>query len=414
MPYHQVASSKMTENEAKVNFIYDESLGKANDEDYLLGKAVDKDFDRRGTEGQINAVEYDCTPESIFASRAAHQVDLQRKLSEDPLIAVKMREVDTRKKILDNPLKMKQINKYIEKMKRKKEKKKKKKSKKKKGKRGSDDSDSDVDVDAKLLEKLRKKLADDDAGSSSEEEKPKRQKSERSPERKQQDRLLSLAGCPRQSPDRRRQSRSPKRKDRSPRRQDRSPKRHDRSPKRHDRSPKRHVRSPKHNDRSPRRKDKSPKRQDRSPKRHDRSPKRKDRSPKRQSPDRNRRDRQRSPDARRKSPNRRRSPDPKRRPDPKKSVDGAAEKARKLQEMMENAKWRDTQRETKVKKYREESEREEAEYKGRGADQGGEAFVRNTLLKAAVDSSSVEKRIQSNKHNIQRGHGSMTENFVKR
>lgn len=55
----------------------------------------------------------DCTPESIFASQAEHQVDLQRKLQEDPLISLKMREVDTRKKILDNPLKMKQINDYV-------------------------------------------------------------------------------------------------------------------------------------------------------------------------------------------------------------------------------------------------------------------------------------------------------------
>ena len=46
----------------QVNFIYDENMGKANDDDYLLGKAVDKDFERRGTEGQINAVEYDCNP----------------------------------------------------------------------------------------------------------------------------------------------------------------------------------------------------------------------------------------------------------------------------------------------------------------------------------------------------------------
>ena len=42
----------------QVNFIYDESLGQPKDDDYLLGKAVDKDFERRGHEGQINAVEY--------------------------------------------------------------------------------------------------------------------------------------------------------------------------------------------------------------------------------------------------------------------------------------------------------------------------------------------------------------------
>merc|ERR1711994_866906 len=121
----------------------------------------DKDFERRGTEGQINAVEYDCNPESIFASQASHQVDLQRKLAEDPLISLKMREVDTRKKILDNPLKMKQINKYIDKMKKKKAKKDKKKKKKKNKKGGGSDeeSGSDEDLDAKLLAKLKQKLS---------------------------------------------------------------------------------------------------------------------------------------------------------------------------------------------------------------------------------------------------------------
>ena len=55
----------------------------------------------------------DCTPESIFSSRAEHQVDLQRKLQEDPLITLKKKELDTRKKILDNPIKMKQIQSYV-------------------------------------------------------------------------------------------------------------------------------------------------------------------------------------------------------------------------------------------------------------------------------------------------------------
>ena len=119
---------------SQMGFMYDENSGKPTDDDYLLGKAVDKNFELRGTEGQINAVEYgkyffsntstyvkrrieilitDCTPESIFSSRVEHQVDLQRKLQEDPLISLKMREVDTRKKILDNPLKMREINKYV-------------------------------------------------------------------------------------------------------------------------------------------------------------------------------------------------------------------------------------------------------------------------------------------------------------
>ena len=105
-----------------------------NPEEYLLGKAIDKNFDQQGTMGQINAVEYgelvkrqctkvsdkcvtifvlDCTPESIFSSRAEHQVDIQRKLQEDPLIAIKKQELDTRKKVLDNPIKMKQLKEYV-------------------------------------------------------------------------------------------------------------------------------------------------------------------------------------------------------------------------------------------------------------------------------------------------------------
>ena len=43
---------------SQMEWIYDASSGKPTNEDYLLGKAVDKDFEKMGTEGQINAVEY--------------------------------------------------------------------------------------------------------------------------------------------------------------------------------------------------------------------------------------------------------------------------------------------------------------------------------------------------------------------
>jgi hypothetical protein len=55
----------------------------------------------------------DCTPESIFSSKAEHQVDLQRKLQEDPLLTLRKKELDTRKRLLDNPIKMKQIQAYV-------------------------------------------------------------------------------------------------------------------------------------------------------------------------------------------------------------------------------------------------------------------------------------------------------------
>ena len=51
-------------------------VSEVNREDYLLGKKIGKDFDNEGTMGKINDVEYDCTPGSIFASQAGHQVEM--------------------------------------------------------------------------------------------------------------------------------------------------------------------------------------------------------------------------------------------------------------------------------------------------------------------------------------------------
>ena len=137
-----------------------------NKEEYLLGKAIGKNFENEGTMGQINAVEYDCAPPSIFASQAAHQVDLQRKLIEDPLVAIKKRELDDRRKILDNPVKMKALQEHIEDLKRKKKDKKKKKKRKKA--KGSDSDDSDADLDLKLLKRIQK--MEDGVGADSDDE----------------------------------------------------------------------------------------------------------------------------------------------------------------------------------------------------------------------------------------------------
>merc|ERR1711860_262359 len=94
------------------DFIYNENSAKPKDEDYLLGKTGDANYEK-GTMGQINAVEYDCVPESIFASQAEHQVDIQRKLQEDPLVSIKKQEIDKRRVITDNPIKMKMLQEHV-------------------------------------------------------------------------------------------------------------------------------------------------------------------------------------------------------------------------------------------------------------------------------------------------------------
>ena len=41
-----------------MTWLYDPNSAQPKDEDFLLGKAVDTNFEQRGTMGQINAVEY--------------------------------------------------------------------------------------------------------------------------------------------------------------------------------------------------------------------------------------------------------------------------------------------------------------------------------------------------------------------
>ena len=110
------------------------------------------------------------------------------------------------------------------------------------------------------------------------------------------------------------------------------------------------------------------------------------------------------------SPPRRRSRSPHRRENKRYTQDSSeSERAKKLQEMMENANWREEQRTKKVKSHRmKESEEEAARL-----EKHDPSFLRKELSKAA-ESGSVEKRIKSNKHNIQRGFSSMSENFARR
>ena len=133
----------------------------------MLGKQIGRNFDREGTAGQINAVEYDVAPPSIFASRATHQVDLQRKLMEDPLVAIKKREVEDRKKLMDNPLKMKALQEHFKSLEKKSKKskkakkvKKEKKSKTKKHRRGRSESDDDYEVRRRKQKKRSRSRSD--------------------------------------------------------------------------------------------------------------------------------------------------------------------------------------------------------------------------------------------------------------
>ncbi|KAL7740037.1 hypothetical protein ACLKA6_016880 [Drosophila palustris] len=168
--------------EAKLEWMYKNSAELINREEYLLGRKIDKSFEqleaeeRRqeqsqafGVKQSINHVEHECVPFSIREYRnlqSTEQVDMQRKTMEDPLMLIKQREMESRRKLLENPVKLKEIHRILktereQAAKLDKKPKKSKKSKKKKSKRGSSDqsddaSDDDDDLDKKLARQMKK------------------------------------------------------------------------------------------------------------------------------------------------------------------------------------------------------------------------------------------------------------------
>lgn len=94
-------------------------------EQYLLGKAIDKTFEKIAADEQTqqsnlisvpkNHVEHECIPFSIRNLRnkgggLEAQVDIARKLLEDPLVAIRKREAESRSQLLQNPVKLKEIS----------------------------------------------------------------------------------------------------------------------------------------------------------------------------------------------------------------------------------------------------------------------------------------------------------------
>ncbi|XP_012281019.1 pre-mRNA-splicing factor CWC25 homolog isoform X2 [Orussus abietinus] len=152
-------------DEKKLDWMYKGPNQMVNREDYLLGRPIDKPFEQMAqTEKDAeqnrmpkNHVEYECIPPSLRFFSGDEQVDLARKLQEDPLYAIKKKEMETRTQLLKNPVKLKQLKELLEQQtkKSKTEKKLKKGKKKKKHKSDSEESDSN-DLDSLLAAKYKK------------------------------------------------------------------------------------------------------------------------------------------------------------------------------------------------------------------------------------------------------------------
>uniref|UniRef100_A0A182RVR9 Cir_N domain-containing protein n=1 Tax=Anopheles funestus TaxID=62324 RepID=A0A182RVR9_ANOFN len=178
------------DGDKKLEWMYRGPSQLVNREEYLLGRTIDKTFEDLDAQEKAsnstfgvaqpkNHVEHECIPFSIRQHKdvlSNDQVDLTRKLMEDPLMLIKQKEMESRQKILQNPVKLKELHRLLkgdqslktseEKKDRKKDKKSKKskksQKKKKKNRRHSDssesgsDSDGSADLDKLLAEKYKK------------------------------------------------------------------------------------------------------------------------------------------------------------------------------------------------------------------------------------------------------------------
>ncbi|XP_066991732.1 pre-mRNA-splicing factor CWC25 homolog [Anabrus simplex] len=355
-------------DDMKLDWMYKGPGGAVDREEYLLGRAIDKSFElleksEKGSASSSSTARNNidtCVPTSIF-SGGNEQVDLARKLQEDPLFAIRKKEIESRSQILKNPVKLKQLRELIKEQKSKKQKKHKKDKKKKKDRKrkaSSSDESSDDELDAVLLAKY-KKLKDKLTSTDIVKLKSEQSNSSESEEEEEEERKTKNSVSVQNSSHRKRK----------------------------------YERNYSNDDDSDdqRRVHKSYgllKPPDSKPQ---------------QLPHRTsiRKSRSRSP------PKSKEVVKPRWvRPEKKKLSEDEIERRR--QEMMANASWREKERERNVARYREEEKKEK-----KHDNEFNEDFMRKQLSHAAAQ-SSVERRIKSNIYNIQRSAVSMDKNFARR
>ncbi|XP_046961310.1 pre-mRNA-splicing factor CWC25 homolog [Vanessa cardui] len=113
----QNAHSNSEANDNRLRWMYDKPDKKVQDEDYLLGKAIDRNFDQAGKseQNEIPAVSRRVVGSSMITAAGDVQVDLARKLREDPLLLVKERERAARAALLNNPVQRRKLTELLRK-----------------------------------------------------------------------------------------------------------------------------------------------------------------------------------------------------------------------------------------------------------------------------------------------------------
>ncbi|CAH2067097.1 unnamed protein product, partial [Iphiclides podalirius] len=103
--------------ENRLHWMYDKPDKKGQHEDYLLGKSIDSKYEEvdKGSQDFIPAVARRVVGASTLATSTDTQVDLARKLREDPLLLIKERERAARAALLNNPLQRRRLTELLRK-----------------------------------------------------------------------------------------------------------------------------------------------------------------------------------------------------------------------------------------------------------------------------------------------------------
>ncbi|CAL4176172.1 unnamed protein product, partial [Meganyctiphanes norvegica] len=151
-------------DESKLDWMYKGSIGHTgNNEEYILSEYLElfshfvhlrknefRFFQNVESVQFRNQREKEINPESVTRRGGGDvQVDMRRKLMEDPLLLIRKREEETKRQITHNPVKMKQLQMLIESIKKKK--------KKRKNHSSSSDSDSSESSDSEDEKKKKTK-----------------------------------------------------------------------------------------------------------------------------------------------------------------------------------------------------------------------------------------------------------------
>ncbi|XP_064329210.1 pre-mRNA-splicing factor CWC25 homolog isoform X2 [Phalacrocorax carbo] len=350
--------------EEKLEWMYQGPGGMVNREEYLMGRPVDKYvFEKTEDKDAGCSNETGLLPGSIFAKTGANSVlDMANKIREDPLFMIRKKEEEKKREVLNNPVKMKKIKELLQNSldKREKKKKKEKKKKHKKHRHRSSSSESDSSDEERSKNKSQRRT-NSYSWKSASSKVPGYGLQVRDSDQSHRSRSSPAAGQERAPHKHRDRSRS-RSQSRSPQRRS-SKKNSEQSGCRGSRSPSRH--SKQHNNREEKGRARSP-----SPKKSYR--------------------RQHAPGYTRKI-----SPE---------------ELERKRQEMMENAKWREEERATNLRKHRREEELERELEKLDSRD--GKFF--NRLKLESASTSTLEDRVKRNIHSLQRTPAALEKNFMQR